>query len=184
MPQKVNIPTIGTVWVLAKDWTFTVIAEHRNDRIVDYLKETGALPQDAPRWEQVPECGASFEYTHPHRTAYGQATSQPLTEQRTCRLPPGHDGGHNHYDTRPRDYARYACTVPRGTRLRVDRIYIRQGAPDFDSLTFWALDLAKKRVRFFAKLADVNTMVITGRATSPKPIKAKVLPMRAIVLTE
>lgn len=57
-------------------------------------------------------------------------------------------------------------TIPKGTRLKIDRIYIRKGQRDFDSVTFIAPDLkalqncSKKSVRFFAKLDDVNTMVV------------------------
>lgn len=56
-------------------------------------------------------------------------------------------------------------TIPAGTVLTVDRIYIRSGAADFSSLTFRATFPGKKTaksffgrtgVRFWAKLADVN----------------------------
>jgi len=59
-------------------------------------------------------------------------------------------------------------TLPAGTVLKVDRIYIRKGGADmkeFDSVTFWCnthrkLAQAKKeklkRGRFWAKLDDVN----------------------------
>jgi hypothetical protein len=57
-------------------------------------------------------------------------------------------------------------TVPTGTVLMVDRIYIRAGAKDFDSVTFrCAMPLKpgqKKasRVRFFASLTEVNGMKV------------------------
>lgn len=58
-------------------------------------------------------------------------------------------------------------TLPAGTQLAVDRIYIKKGAPDFDSMTFRVGDptqLTKQKkpkvIRFWAKLRDVNTMVI------------------------
>jgi hypothetical protein len=145
MDQKMNIPTIGTLLTLGKEWTFTAVAEYRNRGLMDYLTATGVVENEAPR-----------------------------------------------YIGSGRDYARYECTLPRGTRLRVDRIYIRKGAPDFDSLTFWALDLGssgsrtafapKNAVRFWAKLADVNTMVVTDKLEPAR--KAKPLPIRAILLRE
>lgn len=50
--------------------------------------------------------------------------------------------------------------IPKGSVLRVARIYIRNGKKDFDSLTFTvAIPTAKKPFkpgRFWAKLADVN----------------------------
>lgn len=57
-------------------------------------------------------------------------------------------------------------TFPAGTELSVDRIYIRRGAKDFDSVTFRSIKgscgdqkhLEKKR--FWAKLADVRNMIV------------------------
>jgi len=62
-------------------------------------------------------------------------------------------------------------TLPAGTELTVRRIFIRQGARDFDSMTFTATipplkpaprgKVAKpKSVRFWAKLDDCNTMEV------------------------
>lgn len=55
-------------------------------------------------------------------------------------------------------------TLPKGTILKVNRIYIRQGKSDYDSITF---TIAKKNVpelpklsgRFWAKLRDVNSII-------------------------
>lgn len=51
-------------------------------------------------------------------------------------------------------------TIPAGTTLKVDRIYIRKGNRDFDSVTFFMKGVSKKRVRFWATLADVNKIII------------------------
>ena len=57
-------------------------------------------------------------------------------------------------------------TLPAGTLLQVERVYVRQGKGDFDSLTFTAqLPGAVKKKglrpwpRFWAKLTDVNGLV-------------------------
>ena len=61
-------------------------------------------------------------------------------------------------------------TLPKGTVLAVDRIYIRKGASDFSSITFFAKGLGETEVknrwsgrttkwkaqRFWAKLSDCN----------------------------
>lgn len=49
-------------------------------------------------------------------------------------------------------------TLPTGTNLKVDRVYIRKGAKDFSSITFFMVLPEKKSVRFWAKIPDVNTM--------------------------
>lgn len=49
--------------------------------------------------------------------------------------------------------------LPIGTRLTVDRIYIRKGKGDYSSLSFRGLfPDDKKTFRFWAKLQDVNTI--------------------------
>lgn len=51
-------------------------------------------------------------------------------------------------------------SFPKGTILTVDRIYIRKWASDYSSISFYAkhIELGKKRVRFWAKLNDVNNI--------------------------
>ncbi len=53
-------------------------------------------------------------------------------------------------------------TLPAGTLLTIDRIYIRKNLDGFDSMTFNMPDpekiYGKGRKRFWVKLTDVNTM--------------------------
>lgn len=78
-------------------------------------------------------------------------------------------------------------TLPAGTVLRVDRIFIRQGMDDFDSVTFVAEKIPKSNAeperrhfakkgtpkvigRFWAPLNEVNRIVGTwDESTLPKP---------------
>lgn len=77
-------------------------------------------------------------------------------------IDPSYSGrGWPKYDTLTGSYATRIWNVglPAGTKLIVDRVYIRAGGEDFSSLTFRAVFKGKK-VRFWAKLADVNTIVL------------------------
>ena len=57
-------------------------------------------------------------------------------------------------------------TFPKGTQLKIDRIYIRKGAKEYSSITFRVANIdqetdlgkiiGKKKSRFWAKLEDVN----------------------------
>lgn len=69
-----------------------------------------------------------------------------------------------HYSPEPRSWT---VTIPEGAQLTVQRMYIRSGASDFDSLTFGlnshltaakALSLNMPKGRFWAKLHDVNSL--------------------------
>lgn len=74
-----------------------------------------------------------------------------------------------------------AITFPKGTILRVDRIYIRKGKQEWDSVTFVVAfhpeaeaKGIKKVLRFWAKLVDVNEIdceLFTGEI--PKPVKTR-----------
>ena len=70
-------------------------------------------------------------------------------------------------------------TLPAGTVLRVDRIYIRKGKSEWDSITFVVQShptIAGKGFagagRFWAKLADVNEIQFEPYVEEPKPAKA------------
>lgn len=54
-------------------------------------------------------------------------------------------------------------SIPKGTELVVDRVYIRRGLREFSSITFHVKssplkELNKKGIRFWAKLNDVNNI--------------------------
>lgn len=53
----------------------------------------------------------------------------------------------------------WVATLPEGLELKVDRIYIRNGRSDFNSVTF-RCSLNGKSVRFWAKLNDVNRIIM------------------------
>jgi hypothetical protein len=69
--------------------------------------------------------------------------------------------------------------IPAGTRLKIDRIYLRKGLAGFDSVSFWAAfpkgsvitpsASAPTSARFWAKLRDLNTMV--GTIAAPDGIE-------------
>ncbi len=158
--KTIHVPAIGELLTLAKVWKFGLLPEYRNGTLFDYLDiEMPVLKYGSKR------------------------TTIPVS-------------------------------LPKGSVLRVDRIYIRKGAKDFDSLTFMLVGKStepyeferavhefapidpsklfttrntewdsprqpikttmvksrapRKPVRFFASLADVNTMVVTDGETKAK----------------
>lgn len=76
-------------------------------------------------------------------------------------------------DWLPTSDKRFTMILPAGTVLLVDRVYIRKGSSDFSSLSFFVESCpllafthkklggtSTRKLRFFASLADVNTMII------------------------
>ncbi len=85
--------------------------------------------------------------------------------------PPRHSNGAIDYHNYVREPI--PVTLPAGSVLKMDRIYIRKGVSDYGSVTFWLTDCPNKawapkkvggtavgRLRFWVKLHDANTMVI------------------------
>ena len=56
-------------------------------------------------------------------------------------------------------------TLPKGTVLKIDRIYVRKGASDYSSITFVTIppDKKEKKIRFFASLTEANKIEFSER---------------------
>jgi hypothetical protein len=181
-----HIPEIGDVFELIKPWTFTLHMEYRNDlwKLLDAdnhpslsfkktlsdtyqaeQKEINArmINKEEPRVRTGLWGNSKENYTYKWRDY-----ATPEDRQRFQALSQMWNDLEWNDRTIP-------VTLPTGTQLKVDRIYIRKGASDYSSLTFYiqqtslpALQPVKKggkafskgRKRFWAKLADVNTMMV------------------------
>lgn len=74
-------------------------------------------------------------------------------------------------------------TLPSGTVLKIDRIYIRKGLSDFSSVSFYAtIPKYKNSVRFWVKLDDVNNIQYdnTVAVVRDKYSKIKIVSERSI----
>jgi len=121
----------------------------------------------------IPTVGSLIELQKPWSfTLYDESRNDSLakllSKHKKAKIPKGKD-------------AQTEVSLPSGTVLEVDRVYIRQNAGEYDSLTFkingcdWFDDKDKNlRVfsadkcfaRFWAKLDDVNKII--GKMTEPK----------------
>ena len=151
--QQLHIPQIGECIELGSNWSFDLYFEARNLSFLELMQ------------------------AHQHvTTAVGQAVSADIYAQ--------------HYNWGNTSYKGKALklygipvklermTIPAGAKLSVDRIYIRKGQGEFDSITFNLLKGSanhviyedgivqpvsfRGKVRFWVKLKDANTIVISG----------------------
>lgn len=146
--MKLQIPSIGDKIELSQNWTFTVWSETRNESLGRALGLFGVINSDNPSWLLPRWTGQA---TEPYmKTA-------PNGMQYLERML-GADV-----------IASGECTLPKGTVLTIDRIYIRKGGKDFDSLSFLLHYNPKlkfvgtnqpfvKNIRFWAKLSDCNNI--------------------------
>lgn len=184
--MKLYIPEIGDQIRLTQDWSFTLHAEERNadlaavigcyfrsglpnlfvkedevpmmrnrDYVVDYSRVDAERNSWRPNWEKINALEKECSEACPEYVKYWadyKEWSDKCKEVGVDQL---------------------NMTLPAGTILKVDRIYIRKGNSDYSSISFYASGLGKVEVwapsygndrtkksksslRFWAKLQDCN----------------------------
>lgn len=161
MPNKLFIPRLGTILLLAEDWTFKLQFEHRNSSL---MKALGPKEEDSD---------SDSPKAH-HRRWYGYdpsdfegvsgvelGTDRAMSDDQLDRAYASYRA------TNARDVSWLRVTLPKGTTLVVDRIYIRRGGEAFDSVTF-RIPKNKKLppelgkfggTRFWVKLNEANNIL-------------------------
>ncbi|CAG9229294.1 hypothetical protein [Burkholderia vietnamiensis] len=145
---RLHIPRLGTELILASDWTFRLFHEHRNSSLQSAIGLADPFSRLEDPWGSTPAERRSALEKSQWREADGS-----LGSTKGCYF----SGDLQH-----------PVTIPAGALMTIDRIFIRKGAADFDSVTFWLKAkskpvtingrLVKKSVRFWAKLDDVNAI--------------------------
>jgi hypothetical protein len=195
--MKLYVPEIGDELKLKSDWTFTLHAESRNQELalfnnhyIHYYKGYNWIDSEVLEPMRNPD-HAPIIYPD-YDKLYNEWKKNPMNLLK--------HSGHfkEHYDKLCKDvrnategYTKYwednakwnedakslikdsiTVTIPAGTVLKVDRIYIRKGLSEYSSITFFAKDLGevtrtnrwsnrtvkKKSLRFWAKLEDCNNI--------------------------
>lgn len=149
MSQKLFIPNLGTLLILAEDWTFKLYFEDRNKSMIEAFGGKkgvwwGFRSLHAENFvdEEIPAC---VEYEK-------AMTAQQLS-----------DAYKSYKATNSEENPFIKVTLPQGTQLKLDRIYIRQGAESFSSVTFRTTKISPDKKfaskRFWVKLSDANKIV-------------------------
>lgn len=139
--MKLYIPRLGDTLELTYPWTFSLMKQDKNESVWRLF----GLPWD------------------PNESAWGQGDiPTDMCEEHDLIVSPkngyvpdiGWNTNHIYHKL---------LTLPVGARLKVERIYIRKGSPEFDSVTFSIVkntipNFAGGKARFWAKLDEVNTM--------------------------
>lgn len=199
--MKLYIPEIGDEITLKSDWTFELHAENRTQDLalfynhyIHYYKgynwiDANVLP---------PMRDPDYELKYPDNDLeYSKWKKNPLNLLKPysafkeyyyelCEAEQINNQKYQQYEEDRKAYLEAAqaviknsitVTIPAGTVLKVDRIYIRKGNSEYSSITFYAKDLGeitrrpsywnrsgkptkKKSLRFWAKLSDCNNIEI------------------------
>jgi len=140
--RRFFIPTIGTTIKIIKDTPVTIWVEHRNSKLLEKIIPgyTGRL---------------CWHNHHP-----GEVPPEIKWTSRTTECA-DYTGRKSHIEWR-NYYTEW--TIPKDTRLVVDRVYIRKGKDmkDFDSITFRIEKQKGSKLtgRFWLKRSDVNNLVV------------------------
>ena len=136
--HKLSIPDIGDKLTLTRDWTFDLWAERRNVTVAEHFGYI-ELWYKGGTWVPVSLVGPHPDWRH---KSYDSWRENAIP----CAL------------------EKVSVTIPADSVLTVDRIYIRKGAKEFSSISFYlALPGVKKKLRFWAKLNDCNQIVYSSQ---------------------
>lgn len=184
--MKMYVPEIGDHVVLTEDWNFILHPESRNQDLGKFF----GYSQHWEGWindEALPPM-RDFDYkvNYPNYDDYRNTyrgndtynSFQDLTRQAEQNCPEyvKYWADQEEWNTKAEALfiPELKVTLPAGTVLAIDRIYIRKGSSDYSSITFYAKTLGtiirkdrwssgkekkKSALRFWAKLDDCNNIV-------------------------
>ena len=184
--MQLYVPEIGDEIRLTNDWTFELHAEYRNEQLAavfGYYIQMSLLVNESivPKIRPV-----DYKVDYPDlkdprfRTFFGGINSEynKACDEARNSCPEyvkyQADSTEWYANIKKHGTPTVSVTLPAGTLLKIDRIYIRKGSSDFSSITFYAKGLGevmvssnrwtvnslkttkRKAQRFWAKLADCN----------------------------
>ena len=155
---KMLIPELGTEITLAEDWTFELFWEHRNTKFWEILTDLNMIDEN------------NFVPTATVNNGYGFTKNKILKKYYEKYFKLIYDNQLRKTVPAQGVYFCYKLTIPKGSILIIDRIYIRKGCEGYSSVTFRTKKLPfknmKRKPRFWAKLQDVNNIVYDENALS------------------
>jgi hypothetical protein len=159
MPQ-LFIPSLGTIVVLSEDWQFKLFFEGRNDTLLKAL-----CPNEMPATPDQNKVGFYAKYAsrnwgtnvEDHEGSELLRWQEPLSTEELA------DAHRTYRSTQSQRKPYLLATLPKGTQLKFDRIYIRAGVTAYNSVTFRTTKIGPDKKlhskRFWVKLQDANNIV-------------------------
>lgn len=150
MAQKLFIPNLGTIIILAEDWTFRLFFEHRNSSMLEVFGGR----KGAYYYNYLDNLGSNFvDGEIPPVVEY----EKPMDEKEL-------DQAYKSFRaTNSKENPFIRVTLPKGTQLKIDRIYVRRGGESFSSITFRTTKISPDKrfasKRFWVKLNEANEII-------------------------
>jgi hypothetical protein len=146
--MKLYIPRLGDVLTLSKEWSFKLYNEGRNDSLLNHF---------GLEWKQY-HTSTPYPYPLYSKKYYDWINTKGAFEEWKKTT---YDKWLKEYLEWKKENDFYTITFDAGTQLKVDRIFIRKGAAEFDSVTFNVVTIngnKAKKLRFWVKLDDANEL--------------------------
>jgi len=156
MSRFVNlyIPSIGSEIKLSRDWSLQIEDENRNHKMIQALGfervQGNCVRVDAVKLMELGITDKNSRYIWPPAYNVNKIGLLGCTAKSTQFI-------YNRLDIMYR--CEFNVTLPTDTVLKIDRIYIRKGKDDYDSITFVIQECSEKALkkkRFWCKLHYVN----------------------------
>ena len=128
--MKLSIPTIGTRLTLTKAWSFKLHDDYRNEKFWRALHGAPVRQPYYYGWDQVSHSYLNSPTPTTVCTSLGEHKAPPVK-----------------------------TVLPKGTTLSIDRLYVRKGLKDFDSISFRIVKEGNSPIpsgRFWAHIDDIN----------------------------
>jgi hypothetical protein len=161
--MKLFLPEVGNSLTLLNDWTFGLFFEYRNDSL--YTKVVDSMFPLSPD-EQLRERHYSEKDKNIIFSVWPKDYNDYYVKKRDITV----FDFKNNTIIQKNELTGILFTLPKGTVLKIERIYIRRGKKDYSSLTFNISETThpflvsgkknkkKGQMRFWATLNDVNNI--------------------------
>lgn len=167
--MQLYIPELGDMIRLTEDWSFNLYHESRNDSL--WREERCSQREIEPDQTRVKELEELLKGIRSRLTFEDVKNAYSYYNQR-IQVYASQEDKDNHVPFQRELSALQQrqtwapVTLLKDTVLKIDRIYIRKGAEEYSSITFYvwskpgpvAANASKKKSRFWAKLADCNNI--------------------------
>lgn len=154
---QLAIPDIGDKIELTESWTFRLFDEYRNNEFKDNCKAHGMYD------DSNIDKGVDYLLTkYPLLQAEAKHIKSYFADGYLTRVFNRHLSGNDLIECSNEDLYEYMpkVTLPIGSVIYVDRVYIKKGMSDYSSITFRIENFPakKKSSRFWVKLYDTRNI--------------------------
>ena len=160
--MRLYIPRLGDKLILTENWYFKLYPDHRNAKLGEHF-DKHFLGLHINRMFDVVWIGKDVKKLDPGRNPPLMISASVENREKMIWSQKKYDEWRVKFDAyqkaaREKHTKTIDVYITEGCTLTVDRIYIRKGAAEYDSVSFFVEGLAPKKIRFWAKLDDCNNV--------------------------